>query len=98
MACARKSDHTINGKLESRQLLKGVYRKIGMLCVYFVAVNIAWFTKLDVITELTIASFIGHEGISVLENLALLGVPLPVKLKDMLEVLTKKGGGKDDDD
>ena len=35
--------------------------------------------------------FIGNEGLSILENLGLMGVPYPAFLKNALEVLLERG-------
>lgn len=94
LACMRKSDNTLNKRLESRQLLKGVYKKIGMVLVYLLGCAISFFTNENTVVYLTLAGLIAHEGISVLENLAMLDIPIPKKLKDMLEVL--KGDSKND--
>ena len=96
LATARKSDNTLNGRLESRQLIKGIYRKMGEILIYLLGVTISFFTNENAVAYLTIAGIIAHESLSVIENLALLNVPIPQKLKDILEVI-KKGGknGKD---
>ena len=96
LAVARKSDNTLNGKLESRQLIKGLYKKIGELVLYFLAVVISFFSNSDAVYIISLSVLIGHEGLSIIENLGLLKVPIPVKLYDILEVLTKRGD-KDDE-
>lgn len=90
LAIIRKSDNTLHGKLESRQLIKGLYKKIGELVLYFVGTVITYFSGQEVVYTITAAVIIGHEGLSVIENLALLGIPIPAKLKDVLEVLSRK--------
>lgn len=95
LATARKSDNTLNGRLESRQLIKGIYRKMGEILIYLLGVTISFFTNENAVAYLTIAGIISHESLSVLENLALLNVPIPQKLKDILEVIKK--GGKNND-
>ena len=43
------------------------------------------------VRTLVIMFFIGNEGLSVIENLALMGIPCPPSLKKMLEVMRDKG-------
>lgn len=93
LAVMRKSDNTIHGRLESRQLLKGIYKKIGMVLIYLVACAVSFFTNENSVVYLTLVGMIAHEGISTLENLALLDIPIPKKLKEILEVMK---GGKND--
>lgn len=87
LAVMRKSDNTLHGRLESRQLLKGIYKKIGMVLIYLVACAVSFFTNENAVVYLTLVGMIAHEGISTLENLALLDIPIPKKLKEILEVM-----------
>lgn len=96
LAILRRSDNTLHGKLESRQLIKGLYKKIGEFLLYFVGTVITFFSGQEVVYTITAAVIIGHEGLSVLENLGLLGVPIPKKLFEVLEVLSQKD--KEDDE
>ena len=41
--------------------------------------------------------YIANEGISIIENAAALGLPVPQKLKDIMEQIKDKSEGKDDD-
>lgn len=45
------------------------------------------------IRTIVILFYLSHEGITILENVAMLGLPIPQKLKDILEQL--KGGKKE---
>ena len=81
-----RSPKTTEGKLESRAGLKGLFRKIGIL----VAVIIA--TYLDMLLgesafarTATIMFFIANEGLSIVENLALMGIPFPMTVLKALE-------------
>jgi toxin secretion/phage lysis holin len=49
---------------------------------------------------LAILFFLGNEGISILENMGLMGIPYPKFIKDALEVIKDKGdsGGDSDED
>jgi toxin secretion/phage lysis holin len=43
-----------------------------------------------ILRSATIFFYIANEGISILENAALIGLPVPAKLKDMLEQMKQK--------
>lgn len=75
------------GKLSSQQGYKGLIKKAGILFVIIIA------TMVDILTGQLIFRipvcyfFIAIEGISILENLAQIGVPIPSFLLDKLAQL-----------
>ena len=70
----------------------GILKKVLMLCVVIIAVVFDDITNLDapVLRTLVIGFYIGNEGLSIFENLTLLGVPFPQALKDKLKNHTKE--------
>lgn len=93
----KKSKKTKSGKLNSTASSKGLFKKGAILLVVLIA------NRLDVmggdghaVRSLVVLFFLGNEGLSIVENLGLMGVPFPPLLKDALEALQKKGDGKDD--
>ena len=50
----------------------------------------------NVIRDGAIIAFISMEGISILENVTLAGLPVPKVIKNALEVLNKKESDKDE--
>lgn len=81
-----------NKKLNSKVGLWGIVKKI----LYFVMVSLA--VILDrvmgsngTIRSLVIYFLIANDGLSILENSAKMGVPIPKKLIDILEQLKEKG-------
>lgn len=95
------SGKTENGALESRAGFKGLVRKCGILLLVFLAVMLDRATGYGFIRPAVCLFFIANEGLSILENLGLMGVPYPAFLKNMLEALKKQGddgktNGKDD--
>jgi toxin secretion/phage lysis holin len=73
--------------------IDGILKKIMILFVVAVAVGIDNITGAQGVVRLaTIWFYIGMEGISILENAARIGVPIPEKIKDAL--LQIKDGGK----
>lgn len=73
--------------------INGILKKVTLLFVVAVAVGIDNVTGAQGVVRLaTIWFYIGMEGISILENAARIGVPIPDKIKDAL--LQIKDGGK----
>lgn len=70
---------------------KGILKKVGVLVIVMLAVLVDRVT-LDNggIRSLVIYYFVANEGLSILENLAMAGLPIPKKLKDALKVIKKE--------
>ncbi len=80
-------------ELSSALGIDGIAKKITILFIVAVAVGIDNVTGAAGIIRLaSIWFYIGMEGISILENGARIGVPIPEKIKDAL--LQIKDGGK----
>ena len=81
-------------KLSSEVGFKGICRKV----LIFVLVGIGNLVDVYVLGEggalrtAVIFFYLSNEGISFLENAGRLGLPIPEKLKDVLEQLHDKGG------
>ena len=90
----------VNGRLSSRTGFRGIVRKLFMIMLIAVghiidAQVIGTGAALMSAVELF---FVANEGISVLENAAALGLPIPQKLRDVLEQLRDKDKGDGDGD
>lgn len=73
-------------KANSKQGFKGLLKKIMMLLVIVLAHQIdLLFDGKFTIRTLTIGILLSNEGLSILENASICGVPIPEKLKNMLE-------------
>lgn len=72
-------------KLSSQDGFNGLLKKAGMLAVVALAHFVGVYTQIAEIRSLVIGFYIANEGISILENAAILGVPLPQKLVDILK-------------
>ena len=82
--------------LSSKIGFKGVFKKAGILICVIVAVMADKVIGIDNTLRLAIIlCFCGNEGISVLENVTKLGVPIPQKLLDALLQLKGKGDSED---
>ena len=86
-------------KLSSEVGFKGICRKV----LIFLLVGIANILDVQVIgtgnilRTAVIFFYISNEGVSLLENAAHLGLPVPEKLKDILEQLHNRSENKGDD-
>ena len=81
-----------NKKLNSKIGLKGILKKFGYLFIIALSViidNILGQT--GTIRTLVIYFFVANDGLSIVENIAEMNIPLPQKLLDTLEQLKKKG-------
>lgn len=77
--------------LSSRIGFRGLLKKIGVLVLVMLAVVIDRITiNNGGIRTLVIYYFVANDGLSVLENLAQAGLPIPKKLKDALKVIKKE--------
>lgn len=75
----------IHGKrLSSAIGFIGISRKVLKLMVVGVAFRIDQLVDTFMLREIVIMFFITNEGLSILENVALMGVPLPKKLEEVL--------------
>lgn len=97
----KKSGKTKGGGLESRAGFLGLLRKGAVLLLVFLGTLLDSLPGGGFIRPTVCCFFISNEGLSVLENLGLMGVPYPAFLRDMLETLRGKGdkggaGGPED--
>lgn len=86
----RVSKNTENGGLESRAGWKGLCRKFGTLLVVLIACRLDILLGTSYIRDAVVICYICNECISVIENLALIGVPVPEGVRDALEILKNK--------
>ncbi|KMT47144.1 toxin secretion/phage lysis holin [Gardnerella vaginalis] len=83
----------IDKKLSSSVGFKGIFRKVLIFMLVGIA-NIIDFQVIkqgSVIRTAVIFFYLSNEGLSLIENAAHLGLPVPEKLKNVLEQLHDKG-------
>lgn len=80
--------------LDSRVGAIGIAKKVMILTIVVFAHIIDNAVSFDGIQAVVTWFYIGNEGLSIIENAAKVGVPMPKKLTDVLEQLTEK---KDDE-
>lgn len=92
-----KSKKSESGSLESRAGFQGLIRKCAILMLVLLGVMLDHATHSTFIRPAICFFFIANEGLSILENLGLMGVPYPAFLKNMLEALKKNADDGGDD-
>ena len=97
-----KSQKTENGFIDSKQAFIGLMKKALILLVVLLAAlldkAVAWGAGItfDAVMGATCLWFIASEGLSILENVALIGVPVPKILLKLLEIMKEKGDVKEE--
>ena len=87
-----KSKKSETGRIESKAALKGLIRKVMIVCLVVVAHLIDRLLGTNYVRDAVAIAFIVNEIISILENAGLMGLPIPGVLTKALEVLQKKSG------
>lgn len=84
-----------NKKLNSKVGIKGIVKKFAYLLTVALAVELDQITGgTGAIRTLVIYFFVANDGISILENLGGMGIPLPNKLTEVLEQLRDENNPK----
>lgn len=99
VACTGKSPKTEYGGLSSSAAFVGLLKKIVILIVVALAHLLDYAvqstTGIDfaAVSGATCLWFVASEGISIVENAALMGVPIPEQINQLLEVMKGKKEG-----
>ncbi len=86
----RASEKTDSGGLESGVGWKGLCRKGVTLLIVLVAQCVDAAAGTNVIRDAVVIGYTANEAISILENAGLMGVPVPNKLAQAIDVLQGK--------
>lgn len=98
------SPKTQSGGLSSRAALTGLLRKGMILLVVLLAalldlaVRANAGVQFSAVTGATCLWFIASEGVSILENAAAMGLPVPKALMTALDLMRDKAGYSDEDE
>ena len=95
-ALAGVSHKTGSGKLSSKAGLRGIIKKVCLLLIVIVAGCVDALFATDYVCQATTVALCINEIISILENLTLLGVKIPARLLDIIDVRKKHTDGKDE--
>ena len=78
-----------DGKFESKSSLKGLFRKGGILFIILIAARLDLeISSAGHIRTAVILFFIANEGLSITENLGIMGLPLPQIVKKSFSQLS----------
>ena len=86
------SPKSSGGALSSAVGFKGICRKFVILLIVVVACRVDMLLDTNIIRDATCIGFCANELLSITENAGLMGIPLPRKLTDAIEILR----GEDD--
>lgn len=87
----QRSGKSETGALDSRAGFKGICKKCMILLLVWLGVMLDRATSAGVFRTMIVLFFVGNEGLSLLENLGLMGVKYPAFLQKALEAMKQKG-------
>lgn len=99
-----KSPKTETGGLSSKAAFEGLLKKVLILIVVGLAalvdhaITVSAGIDMAAVTGACSLWFVASEGLSILENAAAMGVPIPKALMRVLEIMRKQGDGDDHGD
>ena len=76
-----------NKELSSEVGFKGIAKKIMILLLVGATNLLGQATGIEGLRYIVISFYLANEGISIIENASILGLPVPQKIKDVLEQL-----------
>lgn len=79
-------------KLDSHKGFRGICKKIVIILLIVLAHELEKATGVPAVQSVVVWFFIGNEGLSIIENSAKAGVPVPEKLRKTLEQLSSEKG------
>lgn len=89
-AVFKKSPKTESGALESRAGWKGLIRKGAELAMVLVAYRLDVLIGTTFIKDACVIGFIVNEALSIVENMGLMGVPIPPVIEKAIAILKAK--------
>lgn len=86
----KRSPKSENGALESRAGFKGLCRKGMVLLFVLIAYRLDVTFGTEYIKDAVVIGFISNELISIVENAGIMGVPVPKRLRQAIDMLKDK--------
>ncbi len=74
-------------ELSSEVGFKGIFKKVMIIILVGITNLLGQATGIEGLRYVTISFYLANEGISVVENASILGLPIPQKIKDVLDQL-----------
>ena len=91
----KSSQKSKDGSFESSASLKGLFRKGGILAIVYVAVRLDLLVgSSGYIRTAVILFFIANEGFSIIENLGIMGLPMPAVIKNAFAAIKRQSEQK----
>lgn len=88
------SPKSADGTLESRAGWKGLLRKCMTLLAVLIGARLDLLLGVVYIRDAMVIAFCLNELLSIIENMGLMGVPMPGVVTNAIELLREKGGEK----
>ena len=88
-AVFKNSGKTETGKLDSRAMIKGLFRKAGIFLAVIIAVQLDCLIGTNVIRSGAIIAFAVSELLSIVENMGLMGLKMPDVITNAINGLNK---------
>lgn len=98
LAVGGNSRLTTSGYFSWAVFRKGIAQKGMMLIVVMIAHIIDIAIGIELLRDVVVLFYLAEEALSALENAEMLGLPLPAKLKQILQVLEEETGSEVYDD
>lgn len=92
----QKSNKSESGALESRAGFKGLCRKCMVLLFVLIAYRLDLMIGTNYIRDAVVITFSINEVLSIAENAALMGIPLPKVILKALDILKQKASFEED--
>ncbi|MDO4618441.1 MAG: phage holin family protein [Clostridia bacterium] len=94
-AVFKKSPKTESGALESRAGYKGLVRKGMVLLVVLISNRLDIVMGTNFIKDGVIVAYIVNDMVSIVENVGLMGVPMPKQIIKAIDILKEKNDEQD---
>ncbi len=85
-----KSGKSTNGALESHAGFKGLCKKSAVLLIVLVAARLDITIGTTYIRDAVCIAYVANEAISIVENVGLMGVPMPQAILKAVDILKNK--------
>lgn len=87
----KRSPKSEDGAFESKASFKGLIRKMCILLAVLVAYNLDRLAGTTLMRTSVILFFVANDGLSIIENLGIMGLPMPQTIKNAFAALKKSG-------
>lgn len=83
--------YLIKKKRSRKTGIRSLVKKVGILCIVSLATLIEQnILETTAVRSAVILYYISSEGLSIFENIAQIGVPIPKRLRDILDKITEQ--------